>query len=505
MKFSTKVIRNALANYAGSFVTLAVGLVLTPFLVNRLGDVEFGIWSLALSLFGWLSFFDLGLASAITKHIATYDATGEQQWINEAASTLFFVFLAFGALVVVLTLVALPVLPKLFQMPEGAVSVASMVFVLAALDFGVRFPSAVLSAALSGYQRIDLLNLIGVLATLTNMGLVIWALSRGGSVIAVAAVAVGVSLLTALARFYVLRRHRPGLSITLFAVRPRLLVGLATFGIAVFLTHAGAILQFELNGVLVGMVKGVSQVTSFEVARKVARFVLYVSTPLAGVLFPAFSELGARRDRDQARALLIQGTRWAVTMGLPLVLFLTIMAEPIVSLWISPRYSSSAPIAVALSIAFFATLSYSPSSSLLLGMGGEKQMALVSLLGGVANLTLSVLLMRSMGLLGVGLGTLIPTLLINFVPVISMAVARAGLHGRTFLRQVLAPIVVPSIVCAGTVLLFRTLFYPLKLGTLVLQAVVCMGIYFGVLALTMGTLERQAHKSEIRSLLGVRQ
>src|SRR4030081_3196178 len=63
------------ANVSGALVTI----VLTPFLLHRLGAEQYGIWLLALSLTfssGYLALADLGLPSAAIRFIAEARAIG---------------------------------------------------------------------------------------------------------------------------------------------------------------------------------------------------------------------------------------------------------------------------------------------------------------------------------------------------------------------------------------------------------------------------------------------
>lgn len=62
--------RNALANMAFDVKSALGGIVLTPFLLDRLGTVAFGVWALAGTVIGYLELFELGFGRATVKLIA---------------------------------------------------------------------------------------------------------------------------------------------------------------------------------------------------------------------------------------------------------------------------------------------------------------------------------------------------------------------------------------------------------------------------------------------------
>jgi O-antigen/teichoic acid export membrane protein len=68
---------STLSNYAGQFVTFAVWLLLTPFIVHRLGVADFGLWAIAGSLLLFGRLFDFGISHAVAKYVAECRGRGD--------------------------------------------------------------------------------------------------------------------------------------------------------------------------------------------------------------------------------------------------------------------------------------------------------------------------------------------------------------------------------------------------------------------------------------------
>src|SRR5437867_1828275 len=105
-----RFVNNVLWGWLTVGVNLIVGLVLSRYIVRRLGAERYGIWVLVFSILDYLWFFDLGLNTAITNFCARYLATNEPKKINEVINTALFYFLLLGAgLICFSTLLAGPI------------------------------------------------------------------------------------------------------------------------------------------------------------------------------------------------------------------------------------------------------------------------------------------------------------------------------------------------------------------------------------------------------------
>ena len=64
---SATLVRNALFGSGGRVITLAVGLIMTPYLLVRLGTDRFGVWALVTVVTGAVGLLDFSLKNAFDK------------------------------------------------------------------------------------------------------------------------------------------------------------------------------------------------------------------------------------------------------------------------------------------------------------------------------------------------------------------------------------------------------------------------------------------------------
>ena len=61
-------------SYASIIISTLVQLIYTPFMIRKLGQSEYGLYSLIASVIGYLTLFDLGFGNAIVVYTSKYQA-----------------------------------------------------------------------------------------------------------------------------------------------------------------------------------------------------------------------------------------------------------------------------------------------------------------------------------------------------------------------------------------------------------------------------------------------
>src|SRR2546426_3781680 len=78
---------NVLWNWLGVVVNVAVGLLLSPYIVRTLGEERYGIWALMFGLLDYIWFLDMGLNTAVVNFVARFGARRETDEINRVVNT----------------------------------------------------------------------------------------------------------------------------------------------------------------------------------------------------------------------------------------------------------------------------------------------------------------------------------------------------------------------------------------------------------------------------------
>ncbi len=124
------IARNVVFNWFGTIANMAVGFLLSPFILHHLGNVAYGVWVLAISLVGYLNLLDLGMQSSVLRFVSKGHTKGDHRGASEAASAALWVRLQISALVLLLSAFLAAVFPFLFKVPAELASDARKAIVL---------------------------------------------------------------------------------------------------------------------------------------------------------------------------------------------------------------------------------------------------------------------------------------------------------------------------------------------------------------------------------------
>src|SRR5687767_2800145 len=110
------IVRHVGANSLGYVVNVVVGIKLTPFVLERLGNSSWGLWTLIVSLVGYYGLFDAGIRSAVGHYVSTYHARKDQALVNRAMSTAMALLLCVAAVALGATWLAAETIPDWLRM-----------------------------------------------------------------------------------------------------------------------------------------------------------------------------------------------------------------------------------------------------------------------------------------------------------------------------------------------------------------------------------------------------
>ena len=65
-------LRNLTANWIGYGLNLIIMFAMSPFVIHRLGDVNYGVWTIMMSMTGYLGLVEIGTRGALGRFINYY-------------------------------------------------------------------------------------------------------------------------------------------------------------------------------------------------------------------------------------------------------------------------------------------------------------------------------------------------------------------------------------------------------------------------------------------------
>ena len=148
MSLRARVARNVLWNWVGLGTGMVAGVLVAPFLVQRLGDTVYGVWVLIASVTGYFGLLDLGTRGAVGRNIAFFRAKGDREGENAILSTGAAILGGIACLTLCATFLVAVLFFRLFTVPPEEVSGARLALQLVGINVAVTLALSVFDALL---------------------------------------------------------------------------------------------------------------------------------------------------------------------------------------------------------------------------------------------------------------------------------------------------------------------------------------------------------------------
>jgi O-antigen/teichoic acid export membrane protein len=489
-----RVLFGTISNYAGQLVNFATLFFLTPFILHRLGVTAYGLWVLIGSVVAYGSLLDLGIWGAVIKYIAEFRAQGETDRAASLVATALRLYTLLGLVVVALSAVLAPVIPRIFNVEAGQRSTAAWLVVLMGLGVGISLPGLTPMSILRGLQRYDVVNLIFISTTLFSALASVAALLLGGGVIGVVLANISGTLVTLVLGSWSVRRIAPEIRFGWGGADRRLIRLVFSYSWPLFVRDVAGRLQTKTDEITIGVFLPVQFIAPYNLARRLSEVTHLLTRQFMRVLLPLASELHAENDRARLRLLYTAGTRLTLAISIVICCILILLARPILTLWVGEAYAGAGSLVAILALASFIATSQWPAGAVLQGMARHRVLAVTSLCSGVANLILSVALVRPFGLTGVALGTLIPNL-IEFAILLPFAMKVIGVRPGEALKEIFLPALIPALLMVTVLYAMQRAVAPSSILSVgLISGTGTLAYIAGYLSLGANAVERQTFR-----------
>ena len=242
-----------------------------------------------------------------------------------------------------------------------------------------------------------------------TVGLLAWrsSLTTLATVQALVTLAEFAAAMTLSRRRHALVRFRPG------PLRGRAVRDLLSFSVFALLLNMGAMLAFRIDALVIGAVLDNEQVTVYGIGNKIFDPFINLLLAIGMVVMPLATSLSTRGEHAQLRDVLLKWSKVAVSLVLCLGAYLFVLGPEFLAWWFPVGYQdASGRVQQVLMASFFVFLPVrGVALPILMGVGRPRKPAFGLLAMGLANLVLSLALVREHGVVGVALGTAVPNVL----------------------------------------------------------------------------------------------
>ena len=400
-----KLTTNASFNSLNHFWSLAVGILLTPYILHHLGTELYATWALINVLLGYANLTDMGLGTSFVKYIAQYHAKNESNNLNCLINTGLSFYGVLGAVVAVLALSTADWALRFLNIPPELLPEATLVLQISVFAFVCNNLGSVFNAVQHGLQRLDINTKLKLGLSIPQLLGTIYVLEMGyglpGLVINTTIWALAHNAIAIVIAYHLL----PTLKLSVKYVKKAFLKEMLQYGSKLHASRLSSMINFHYDKVLITKLSALNFVTYYDIGSKVITNLRSVFLSLIQVIMPAVSELDARGEREQIGTLYLKTTKFLILLSLPCYALSVSAAQVIIEAWVGLGFDHAILALRLLTIGYFANLLGATVSFVVQGIGKPEIQMRTAILSLTLNIVLSAVFFFVFGFSGIMLGT----------------------------------------------------------------------------------------------------
>jgi O-antigen/teichoic acid export membrane protein len=475
------VARNVSTRYLAIAIEALLGFVVLPFNVAHLGTSAYGLWVLTGSITAYFSILDLGYGGALVKFVAQYRARRDYGSLNEILSTIFVIFASFGVVTYLGAILIAVYIDHFFHLSPDQVRIGRIVLLITSLSVAAGTAFSVFGAVINGFQRYDLNNGVGTISSIVTAAVNVAVLAAGYGLVELVTATTIVRLLS----YWVYRANAyrvfPDLRIRVSSFRRARLREVTMLSVYMLLIDWANKVNYSVDAIVIGAFLSTSAVAVWTVGQRLAEVVQRLTNQLNDVLFPTVVDNDSAARLDRLQAIFVQGTRLSLATVIPIAGGMMLMAQPLVEAWVGPGFTGSVVVLRLLSFTVIVRIGTATAATLLKGAGEHRLVAFATVAAAIANLALSIAIVKPFGLVGVAIGTLVPVCLASTLVLFPAGCRRVQLSLGRAVADAVWPASWPAAVMTAFVVLTRHLV-PSNVFAIGVELTLAAGLYAVVFA-----------------------
>lgn len=414
MQSSKEIKIGAILSYVIIVVNMLIGVLYTPILTAKLGQTEYGLYSLVTSVISYLTILDFGFGNAIIIYTTRYRNKNEKDKEQKLHGMFFIIYTIIGIIAGIIGAILWLNVDKLFgnTMSTDELSKAKILMGILTFNLVVTFPLSVFSSIITSYEKFVFSKILNLTRIILNPIVMIVLLNFGFKSIALVILNTIFNIGTLILN-YIYCKIRLKIKLKFGKIDFKLLKEIMAYSVWIFLNSIMDKINWSLDQFVLGIYSGSVAVAIYSVGGQLNQMFVNFSTAISGVLLPKVTKMESDNASDEqfTEIFIKTGRIQYIVMALILSGFLLYGREFINIMWVGPEYSESYIIACILMVPNIIPLIQNVGLNILQAKNEYKFRVVILMIFAIVNVCISIFLSKIYAGIGAAIGTSISTFL----------------------------------------------------------------------------------------------
>lgn len=389
-------------SYINLGISSIIPMLYTPIMLRMLGQSEYGLYSLANSVIGYLSLLSFGFGSTIIRYISKYRAQNDKEKVDSIVGLFLAIYCLMGFVVLIvgttLSFYVEPIFHKGLLLDE--IQKIHKLILIMTFNTAISFPMSVFSAIITSYERYIFRRLIDMMTTVAAPILNLIALYLGFA-------SVGMALASTVLQIVMIPVNI-GYCFHVLKIRPRLkkykyefIRELLSFSLYIFIGTIVDMLFWSTDKVVLGMLASSVAVAIYNVGGTFNNIVINLSTSVSSVLTPRITGMVVKNtSKDKLTELFIRVGRLQYVVIALIVSGFAVFGQTFIYLWAGSDYADAYWISILTMFPLCIPLIQNTGLSIVIAQNQHKFRSIVYLIVAIINVVTTYLLVPVWGVIG---------------------------------------------------------------------------------------------------------
>ena len=398
-------------SYVSIIIHSLINIAYTPIVLSYLGANEYGLYSLSMSITGYLNILRFGFANSYLRYYSKYKVEEDNKKIAELNGLYLLVFSVIGLLSFIIGLVIVASVSSLFR--EGLtideVSKAKVLIFIIVINVSISFPLNIVQYFLTANEKFVFIRALGLIEGVISPCMAVCALALGFGSVGMTVIALIVTVVLKVIQIYYCVK-KCSYKLTIKIKNFEMLKEIFIFSSYVFLNTIADQLSLNVDKFILGRYRGTADVAIFGIAMQIQTIYYAIANNITSVVSPRVNRLVLSKNKEGIDDLFIKvGRLQFIILSLIMSGFILI-GRQFMFLWVGDEFADSFTIALLLMLpaTFYQVQLLSVDVQRAMNMHKFRSAALFVI--AIVKTGISIPLAQSFGGIGCAIGTAITTI-----------------------------------------------------------------------------------------------
>ena len=446
----------AILSYVNVIISFVIPLFYTPIMLKKLGQAEYGLYSLSNSVISYLSLLTFGMGSAVIRYITKCRVENDKRKMGQIASLFLVIYLCLAGIVCLVGGGIANFSTYFFAQGLASYEIKKLqiLLVIMTLSTAISFPNNVFSSIVIAHEKYIFRKIIDIFGTIIAPILYLIILYCGYATIQMALVGLGIQIFYLIV-FFKYCVNKLGIRFNVKHLPFYMLKEILGFSIFVFMSALIDLLYWATDKILIGSLIGTVAVAVYNIGGTFTTMLQNMSSVIDGVFGTRVTALVLSKcSMESISTLLIRIGRLQYLIVSFLLSGYIVFGKQFIYFWAGPEYKLAYYVGLFTMLPLVVPLIQSIAFSTIVAQNKHQFRAIIYGIIAIVNIVATYFCIPKYGVVGAAICTGLAYIVGNGIIMNIYYYYVTKLNIPLFWKNILSMSVVPigCIICFGIML-----------------------------------------------------